>query len=82
VRLEGHHQALVGPATAGGGEHRFQLARVMAVVVDDAHLGATGGGHFAQIVEATADTGEAFQRARSRPVPRPAASPPQRRPAR
>ncbi len=36
----------------------------MTVVIDDAHLGATGGGHFAQIVEATADTGEAFQRTR------------------
>ncbi len=38
----------------------------MAVVVDDAHLGTAGGGHFAQVVEAAADTGEAFQRARDR----------------
>ncbi|KAG1401012.1 hypothetical protein G6F59_013101 [Rhizopus arrhizus] len=38
----------------------------MAVVVDDAHLRTAGGGPFAQIVEATADPGEAFQCARAR----------------
>src|SRR3546814_3320051 len=44
VRLERHHQSPVGPAAACGGEHRGQLLRVMAIVVDQLHGRALRGG--------------------------------------
>src|SRR5690606_23305710 len=42
VRLEGHHQATVGPAAAGGLEGGGQLLGVVAVVVDHGDQPAAG----------------------------------------
>ena len=69
MRLEPNHQAALGPTRAGRREYRFEFARMMAVIVDQQYLAATGHileCQFAEQVEAPTDALEGGERVRDR----------------
>ena len=69
MRLEPDHQAALGPTRAGRRKYRFEFARMMAVIVDQQYLAATGHileRQFAEQIETSTDALEGIERVRDR----------------